>query len=99
VWKRGDSLAVVFVNVTAEAVATDVPLAAAVRGIGAEAPALYRCEGASDQPAAEPLDARAQALLRLEPYGVAVWMIDEGSLDAEARGRLEAVARTLREVR
>jgi hypothetical protein len=99
VWKRGDSLAVVFVNVTAETVATDVPLAAAVRGIGAEAPALYRCEGASDQPAAEPLDARAQALLRLEPYGVAVWMIDERSLDAEARGRLEAVARTLREVR
>ena len=99
VWKRGDSLAVVFVNVTAEAVATDVPLAAAVRGIRAEAPALYRCEGASDQPAAEPLDARAQPPLRLEPYGVAVWMIDEGSLDAEARGRVEAMARTLREVR
>jgi hypothetical protein len=99
VWKRGDSLAVVFVNVTAEAVATDVPLAAAVRVIAAEAPALYRCEGASDQPAAEPLDARTQPPLRLEPYGVAVWMIDEGSLDAEARGRLEAMARILREVR
>lgn len=99
VWKRGDSLAVVFVNITSEAITTDAPLAGAVRGIGADEPALYRCEGASDRPAAEPLAAPAQAPLRLEPYGVAVWMIDDSSLDAEARGRLDAMARTMREVR
>jgi hypothetical protein len=99
VWKRGDSLAIVFVNITSEAITTDVPLAGAIRGIGAGKPALYRCEGAADQSAAEPLDARAQAPLRLEPYGVAVWMIGDASPDAEARGRLEAMSRILREVR
>jgi hypothetical protein len=99
VWKLGDSLAIVFVNISSQAIATDVPLAGAIQGIGAGEPALYRCEGAPDQPAAEPLAARAQVPLRLEPYGVAVWMIGDASPDAEARVRLEAMAGTLREVR
>jgi hypothetical protein len=73
VWKRADSIALVFVNVTSNAVSTDVAFDGARYGLPAGDLSLQRCDGT--ERLAEKTGNRFALPLTIPPYTSEIWII------------------------
>jgi len=96
VWKRSDSLALVFVNVTDREVATVVSFDGARYGLAASKLSLLRCDGSSRP--SETVALRFQSPMRLPPHTPEVWILNWGQNGTEPVVAT-SVSETMRRVR
>lgn len=98
VWKRTDSVAMIFVNTTGQEVVNRVSFDATKYGINADQLAVYQCDGAEKPLVATETAPVFDLPLALPPYGVAVWIVTWGAETATAPVQITAIADKMREV-
>jgi hypothetical protein len=81
VWQRPGSIALIFVNVTREPVATEVVFDGARYGLAAKELTLQRCDGT--ERAAEKTGNRFVQPLVIQPYSSEIWIVRSAGDDRD----------------